>query len=172
MIAAAEADQWSEDAELIQITSTDAKDSSFWVRGEKGKRKCWNLIFTSSEKGIQYNIYVINGKAGYMNEITMPNYQAINMESDVLIDSDEAEKIAKRNSVEPNPKSDGWATGYHYSLQYMVNNTGSPFLAMLVYGSLDDKFAYIVIDPRTKEVINIMEQQGYDKNGRAIWSEK
>lgn len=156
--------------ELIDIMTILLKR----INGVNGKRKSWNLIYTSENKDEQYNIFVINGKAQYKKEIQTPVYTPIDFNEELSFDSDSASLIAKEEGLNPAEKSIGFAVGYHFALQFMTrNDRNEPVLEMLVYGTSNDgKFSYVVIDPKTKKVTSFMEQQGYDENGRAIWAEK
>lgn len=171
-IAFKEARNWADDPELIQIISTDAEDNTPDIRGEDGKRNSWNVFFTSKKKGMQYNVFVINGKAKYNNEIQMPVYETIDIDNNILLDSSDAEQIAKDIGLKPIPQNEGWAIGYQYALQFVSASSAPPFLAMLIYGKLNGYFSYVVIDPETGNIITIMQQVGYDEDGRAIWKEK
>lgn len=173
-IADKEAIEWSTDAKLAQVTSTDAQDDHNNSNGVNGKRKSWNLIYTSENKNEQYNIFVINGKVQYKKEILAPVYRPIDINEELSFDSNSASLIAKEEGLDPTEESIGFAVGYHFALQFMTrNDRNEPVLGMLVYGTSNDgKFSYVVINPRTKKVISVMEQQGYDESGRAIWTEK
>jgi hypothetical protein len=166
--------QWSEDAELVYVTSTDAGDNPSSFSGKDGTRNSWNLIYTGKDKDKQFNIYVINGWVEAENEIVTPVYESIDINEEVTFDSDSAALLAEEENIYPTNESEGWAVGYHFVLQFMKqDNEDIPILAMLVYGTSDKgKFSYIVIDAKTETVISIMEQEGYDKDGKAIWKER
>lgn len=172
-IAYSEAKTWAQDAELVQITSTDAKDELRTQNGDDGRRRSWNVLFTSEAQGKQYNIFVINRAAEYKQEVSMPTYAAIRVE-DLKLDSPDALKIAKRYDILPGSEENSWAVGYHFALQYLVDNlSGDIFLAMMVYGiSRDGNFCYLAIDPNSNEVLSLMEQTGFTSDGRSIWTEQ
>ena len=166
------AKKWEEDCKLIQIISTDASDTSDYHRGEKGKRYSWNIFYTSESSEKQYNILVVDGNVKYKSEVQIPVYQGIDPVNNSIIDSDQALAIAKKTGLKPVPPKNGWAVGYHYSLQYVTNDSSDTYLALLVYGELNGNFSYAIIEPYTSRLITVMQQTGYDKNGRSVWIEK
>ena len=172
-IAEEEAGEWSSDATVTQIISTDAGDMLSESNGKSGKRNCWNIMFSSDSMDSEYNIFVIDGKAEYAIETLMPAYDAIDL-GNVTLDSPDALKIAKTVGVEPVPEERGWAVGYHYSLQFLTQiETNQVFLAMLVYGETEQgNFCYVAIDPQSHQIVSFMERTGFTEDGRSIWEEQ
>ena len=173
-IAEADAHLWQADATVAQIVSTDAGDILNDENGKNGKRRCWNILFVSDSEEKQYSVFVIRGRTAYNQEVQMPTYAAIELDEEVSIDSTDAVKIAKRYGVKPVPKSDEWAVGYHYALQYLTDiEARKTFLAMMVYGVTGNgNFCYVAIDPKSRNVISFMEKTGYSSEGRSIWEEQ
>lgn len=169
-ISKGEASKWSDDAQLVFITSTDANDEPTENSGNNGKRKSWNIVFSSNNKKKQYNIIISNKEIIYNEEIDMPVYDYIDLQK-ITLDSSDLVEIAKKNNISANNSDSNWAIGYHFALQYMNDSNGNAFLAYTVYGTFNGNFSYVLIDFDTGKLISIMEQTGYDENGRSIWKE-
>lgn len=165
-----EAIKWADDAQLVFITSTDARDNPSESSGNNGKRNSWNIVFSSHKKNKQYNIIISSKKIIYNKEIDMPVYNYIDSNK-ISLDSTDLIKIAKNNGLSANSTDNNWAIGYHFALQYLNDNNENTFLAYSVYGTFNGNFSYIIIDFSTGKLISIMEQTGYDKDGKSVWKE-
>ena len=172
-IAQKTANNWASDATVCQIISTDAGDKLKESNGKNGKRKCWNVLFSSNSKDSEYSIIVIDKEVAFALETLMPAYDTIDLET-VTLDSPVAFELAQREGVLPVPVESGFAVGYHYSLQYLTQRkTNQVFLAMLVYGNTDQgNFCYIAIDPQNQQIVSFMERTGYTESGRSVWEER
>lgn len=127
------------------------------------------ILFLVVKKNCQYNIMVSNKEIAFEQEINTPVYNTINTD-DIIFDSPDLITIAKKHGLSANDISN-WATGFHFTLQYMLENDET-YLAFTVYGlSPNKKFSYITIDPKTGKVINFMEQSGYNESGQSIWND-
>ena len=166
-IALSDAQQWSDDAEAILITSTDNHDIESPDNGMDGKRRCWSFMFHSEIKDNQYSVYVINGKAAHGQEAATSHFSTFTMD-DVSLDSDDLYSLAQeylKGGVD-------WAWGYHYILQYryMDENGEEPQLTFSIRGLNDDgQERYAIYDPYSGELLVILDKTGYDSNGRSVW---
>lgn len=167
--------QFSKNAKLVKIISTDTMDNPTSASGESGKRVAWNLMFTdprSSDEvqGASYNVYVSNGKVASHKKVDFGQHKTIS-DSDLTLDSSHAVSIAK-NQKAIKPGKD-WAIGYHFDLEYFpINNEiEKESLIIEVFGlSPKGNFAHVDIDEKTGNIVDAIEKT-YDAVGNAIWTD-
>lgn len=165
-IANVAAKEWSDDAIVIKIISTDYEDNENPENGTDGRRNCWTFIFHSEEKGMQYDMYVKDGMVYMPRETSSNVYTGIDMNS-VQIDSDDAFKVAYNLGFTGGVD---WAFGYHYMLQYYVMDNAEPCLLLSVRGiNQEGREAILNLNPYTGEIFSLSEKKGYDEAGRSIW---
>ena len=165
-IADAAAKEWSDDAVVIKIISTDYGDDENPENGINGRRNCWTFVFHSEKKGKEYDMYVRDGEVSMPSETVTGVYAGIDMES-IQIDSDDAFLTAYNQGFTGGVD---WAFGYHYMLQYYMTANGEPQLLMKVRGiNRDGREALLSLDPYTGEIISVSEKTGYDEDGRSVW---
>ena len=167
-VAYKEAQKWSEDAYVIQITSTDFHDTENCENGVKGKRNCWSFLFESKKKDVQYAMYIDHGVPTAVQEVRSPGFQAIPME-EISIDTSELYDLARLQGLQGGKD---WAFGYHYTLQYTyLNGTDkTPTLTYTIRGiNQEEKEEKIIVDPITAKLLFILVKEGYDESGHSIW---
>ena len=142
-VAYKEAQKWSEDAYVIQITSTDFHDTENCENGVKGKRNCWSFLFESKKKDVQYAMYIDHGVPTAVQEVRSPGFQAIPME-EISIDTSELYDLARLQGLQG---VKDWAFG--------INQ--------------EEKEEKIIVDPITAKLLFILVKEGYDESGHSIW---
>lgn len=161
-IAFAYAKKWSDDAGLIYLTSTDARDPDAesyhqingWdnLGGQKindfqsnnkyeglnlgldGKRRAWQATFTSEKVGTELNIEITDGAVTYASQDGIHTIGRPVLTETPLIDSPEA--LQRALDVKPDLRmSVGKGVGIHFLLE--VDGKGEPQVSVI--GSHQDK---------------------------------
>lgn len=147
-IASAQAIKWDKSAKPYFITSVDDSFESVFVKGENGKRNCWNFDFVV-ENTNKHLIITIHSKV-VINKIeaesNVDSDHIINMDT-ICISTADAVKIAKEN-YGLLPGTD-WAQGYHFVLE----NDGSVLILAVVGLNADGNMSRVFFNAMTGEVI-------------------
>lgn len=147
-IANAEAIKWDKSARPYFITSVDDSTESVYVKGEDGKRNCWNFDFVV-ENSNKHLIITLR------NKVVVNKIEAVsNVNTDYIIDIEnlwistaKAVIIAKDN-FGLLPGTD-WAQGYHFVLE----NDGSVLILSVVGINADGDMSRVFFNAKTGKVI-------------------
>lgn len=148
-IAYAEAMEWDVSVKPYFITSVDDSIESKKVKGEDGKRNCWNFDFVV-ENTNQHLIITLHDKT-VVNKIEAESYVnrdcIINME-DLCLSTANAVAVAKETyGLLPGT---AWAQGYHFVLE----NDGSVLILSVVGLDEDGAMSRVFFNAKTRQVIH------------------
>lgn len=166
---------------FIRLNSTDSNDNPTIESGTNGKRNAWYISFgNQGTKVVSYLIVNRTIEETHLDDVS-ELYGSINLEpglhkaSDLMIDSDEAVKIAiERKDLRPGDpaRPEDWLIGYHFQIVdvEITPNEINKRLVIIVSGiSPNGHLANVTIDQKTSDILGAGEQVGYDQTGHSLW---
>lgn len=160
-ITQAFAREWSEDAELISLTSADVddpdaiesgQDSRRWL-GQDGRRRTWQAVLTSPGLNKRLFLQITDGVVVDALEDGIHDPGIPTLAGKPAMDSPEA--IGQAKTIKPNfSMSVGRGKGYHFILQTAIS--GKPVLTVVGSHPVGDvqSPAAIEFDQKTGQLVN------------------